>query len=339
MTLDQKSELVARAQKIINAEQLMDLNGVIDMLAEIEETNRMKNYFILVDRLDERWVDDTLRFRLIRALIESLKAFRKIRDLKIIVAMRSDVLERVVQETADLGFQREKYDNYFVRLKWSKEQLKELVGKRINQMFRKKYTAENIHFEDVFSYNVGQVQPFTYILDRTLMRPRDMITFINQALEKARGRYEVTANFIKAAEQDYSRIRKQALEDEWRSAFPSLPNLLTFLGNRKSSMPITDMMDEKLETLAYTIGVEDKAAFDPLYGPAMSLVDKRCGRLDFAREVASILYRVGAIGVKLRPDERVSFSHIDHPIVLPALIGEDCRIRIHPMLYSALNIR
>lgn len=96
LSVDKKSELVRRSKKIINAEQLAELHGVIDLLAK-EVSGDNGHYFILIDGLDERWVDTSLRFRMIRSLIESLKTFRKITNLKILVALRLDVLERVVQ--------------------------------------------------------------------------------------------------------------------------------------------------------------------------------------------------------------------------------------------------
>jgi hypothetical protein len=55
----------------------------------------MKQFHILIDKLDEHWVDVSIRFKLIRSLIESLKSFRRITNLKILVALRSDVLGAV----------------------------------------------------------------------------------------------------------------------------------------------------------------------------------------------------------------------------------------------------
>jgi hypothetical protein len=43
--------------------------------------------------------------------------------LKILVAIRSDVLERAVQETKHLTFQRQKLDDYFVHIKWNEAAL------------------------------------------------------------------------------------------------------------------------------------------------------------------------------------------------------------------------
>ncbi|UPK38207.1 hypothetical protein IVB18_13640 [Bradyrhizobium sp. 186] len=78
------------------------------------------------------------------------------------------------------------------------------------------------------------VDPFEYMVERTLMRPRDIIAFVNECLRPAQGKYEVPATIIKQAEIEFSRIRREALEQEWQSAFPSIKKLLDFLGTRRS---------------------------------------------------------------------------------------------------------
>ena len=109
-----------------------------------------------------------------------------------------------MQETKDLTFQREKLDDYFVHLKWTKPLLKELVDRRIQQLFRKQYTQDTITFDDIFKAKVGNMEPFDYLLERTLMRPGDVIAFVNECLNEAQGNYEVTATVIKKAEAQFS---------------------------------------------------------------------------------------------------------------------------------------
>jgi hypothetical protein len=90
------SALRFRVRKIISSDQLAELAGVIEMLSESEAGEDMKQFHILIDKLDEHWVDVSIRFKLIRSLIESLKSFRRITNL--LVALRSDVLERVTED-------------------------------------------------------------------------------------------------------------------------------------------------------------------------------------------------------------------------------------------------
>jgi hypothetical protein len=310
LSTDKKSEFVARVRKIIHADQLADLAGVIDMLAEIENGDKKpfleNTYYIMIDRLDENWVDISIRFKLVRALIETLKGFRRITDLKILVALRSDVLERVIQET------------------------------------RKQYTQATIYFADVLPYNVGHSDPFDYMVERTLMRPRDIIAFVNECLKAAQGTYEVTGATIRKAEIEFSRIRRDALEQEWQSAFPSIKRILDFIGSKqKSIISLVELCESKEsgDDLALAIYSEDKIAYDPLYQVAKDYYEQESrSSAQFLKEIVGLLYRVGAIGVKLRNGNRYLYSHIDEPLLSVAQITDDTRVRIHPMLWGSYRI-
>jgi hypothetical protein len=340
LSVDKKTEFVARVKKIINAEQLSELGAVIDLLSEVEDEETQKRYYILVDRLDENWVDVAVRFKLIRGLIESLKAFRKIRDLKILVAVRSDVLERVVQETKDLTFQREKLDDYFVHLKWTKLLLKELVDRRIERLFRKQYTQDAIAFDTIFRARVGNMEPFDYLLERTLMRPRDIIAFVNECLSEAQGNYEVTATMIKKAEAQFSTKRRASIEQEWQSAYPSIKRLISFLsGKRKTILTFEEFCPTKdMDEMALAIYSEGRVAFDPLFEMAEAHCDDGPSTV-FAKTILSILYRVGAIGVKIQTSAPYQYAHLHHPLLpIDQIPDTDVSVRIHPMLLGAFRI-
>ncbi|WP_210245113.1 hypothetical protein [Methylobacterium sp. WL9] len=344
LSTDKKSELISRARKVISADQLAELAGVIDILSDNDDGKSYyggRNYYILIDKLDEHWVDTSIRLRLIRALIESLKAFRRISNLKLIVCMRSDILERVLQETKNLSFQREKYEDYFLRIEWNKALLTDLINKIIRTLFRKQYSpSTNLEFTDVFAYNVGSVDPMDYMLDRTLMRPRDIIAFVNQCLKVSDGTYEISAAKIKQAEKEYSRIRRDALEQEWLSAFPTLKRLLDFVASaKKESFSIDKLVEDKsAEKCALEIAADPKIDFDPIHAAAIAYIEGGGEPMVFVKEALSILYRVGAIGVKLRTNERISYSHLDEPSIAPSVIPDAARVRIHPMLHSALAL-
>ncbi|ANW05381.1 hypothetical protein LMTR13_07875 [Bradyrhizobium icense] len=342
LSTDKKSEFVSRVRKIISSDQLAELAGVIEMLSESEGGEDMKHFYILIDKLDEHWVDVSLRFKLIRALIESLKSFRRITNLKILVALRSDVLERVVQETRDLTFQREKLDDYFVHIRWTKPLLRQLVNSRIQSLFRGQYADRVIEFQDVFPFNVGNVDAFDYIVDRTLMRPRDVIAFVNECIEVAQGSYEVTSTMIRRAESNFSRIRRDALEQEWQSAFPSIKRLLDFVGTRqKAIVTFEELCSQKeVDDIALAIYSEKKIDYDPLYELASTYYEKdNRSAEEMVKAIVGILYRVGAIGVKLKNGNRFMYSHLDDALLPAAQFTEDARVRIHPMLWGAFHLQ
>lgn len=94
-----------------------------------------------------------------------------------------------------------------------------MLQKRINYLFRKKYTKDNVCFDDIFCHEIKRKKSLAYILERTLLRPRDAIAFVNECLKEADGDSEVTPKHINTAELDYAVDRKQALIEEWKSAY------------------------------------------------------------------------------------------------------------------------
>ena len=342
LSSERKSELVARSRSIINADQLSELHGIIDILGENSADDPMQKFYILIDRLDESWVDSSIRFKLIRALIASLKTFSRIRNLKVLISLRADILERVVQETHDTTFQREKFEDYFVKLKWSKNDLRQLVEKRINFMFTRQYTGAKIGFDDLFTSKIGGKEPFDYILERTLMRPRDIIAFVNECIAASDGQYEISATHLRRAEAEFARKRRDALEQEWRSAFPTLGRALSFAaGKRRSSAPIRELCEDgALDDLALNICSSEKVDFDPVYDAAQEYCNApSASPTQLLKVVIPVLYRSGAVGVKLYTGDRFLYSHIDDPLISADLIDLDTRIRIHPMLHGAFRLQ
>lgn len=285
-------------------------------------------------------MDGTIRFKLIRSLIESLKQFRRIANLKIIVALRSDVLERVVQETGDIGFQREKFEDYFVRIKWSQSQLKDLISRRIDTMFKRQYSSSrSIKFEDIFQYHIDKKGAFEYIIEHTLMRPRDIISFVNECFLASEDKGSISNTTIRQAEREYSRKRRQALEYEWKSAFPSLSALIEFVARLKRvAFSFHEICARTtVDDLALTIASK-RIDYDPLFDISSRLVEGSTTRENLMKDVACVLYRVGAIGIRPDSRDKYYYSHIDHPIFDSATINSETMMRVHPMLHSSMGI-
>lgn len=344
---EKKIELISRVKKIINSEQLHDLHKVIDLLSENSDKSSQKKYFILIDKLDDNWIDVEIRFKMIRALIQSLSRFRKISNLKILIAMREDVYERVLQETKDISFQKEKYESYFVRLSWNKNDLKTLIDKRINSLFKRQYSSDNIHFDDLFKYNVGQSKPFDYLIDRTLLRPRDIISFVNECIRCSESETIVSANHIRKAEQIYSQGRLLSIEQEWNSVFPLLKEVLDFFCKlKKSSISLSNLVENErssIESLALSLGSKEEKNFhlDPIFQASYCFIKNAQdpnARYEYVKKLCSILYRVSMIGIKLDVGEKYSFAHIDLPVVDYNLISNNATIKIHKILWSAYKI-
>lgn len=335
---EKKSEIVARTRRIISSEQLAELHGVIEMLAA--QDDGQNTFYLTIDKLDERWVDDSVRFRMIKGLMESLRSFRKIKNLKILVALREDVIERVVQETADISFQREKFEDLMVRLRWSKYELKTLIDRRLNLLFKRQYNASQIGFSDIFPAQIGGKSSLDWVLERTLMRPRDAITFVNECIDASNNQATIPVTAMRKAEVEFARRRKDALVQEWKSSFPLLDELLVlFTSKRKSGVDLLELMD-RVDDFCTGIWGSKRIGFDPVWELCHAYADgKKKGSLDVLAELTAILYRTGAIGVKLRPQDRFLYAHIDQPLISANLLTADSKVRLHPMLQAAFNLQ
>ena len=107
LTEEIRTQIQQRGREIISSTQLAQVNQIIEVLRDFAFSDAQTKHYLLIDGLDDKWVDDSIKFKLVRALIESLKAFRRIRHLKVIAAVRTDVMERALQETKHVGLQRE----------------------------------------------------------------------------------------------------------------------------------------------------------------------------------------------------------------------------------------
>ena len=206
-----------------------------------------------------------------------------------------------------------------VKIRWTKSLLRQLVETRISTLFKRKYSGKEIGFSDVFPLKVGNIEPFDYMIEKTLYRPRDIIAFVNECLKVAQDHYEVTGHQIKRAEVEFSRIRRRALEQEWESAFPTLSHLLSFLATKgKESWVVKDLVeDSMLQMLTIDLSGETRFDRDPVAKSAKKYVDDLSAMRmhEFVQEMLASLYRVGAIGIKFNRSDRYKYSYFDEPIV------------------------
>jgi hypothetical protein len=336
LTKEEKKEIVNRFRKIVTTEQLSQLSNLITLLSDDED--KSGKYFILVDRLDEQWVDDKIRFRMIRALIEALRGFRKIRKLKIVVALRSDVLERVLQETKDAGFQREKHNDYAVELRWTPVLLMQMVTERLRLIASRKMSNSRITFAELFPRKVGAQTPQAYIVDRTLHRPRDFLAYVNLCLQAAEGRKDVSTSIIREVEREYSIGRYGALKDEWAATYPCMPIAMEYFAKFKQPVTLDSLSKaDELQDLVQEILLDENNKRDPFYAFAEAYLSSgENSEFNLVRRMVRILYRIGAVGVRRTLEDRIRYAHTVTATIEDGELGLESSVRFHPMFSPAL---
>jgi hypothetical protein len=336
LTEEQKREIVHRGQKVVNDVQLKELADVIRFLNEDVFTDDQKPYYVTIDKLDEDWVDDTLRFKLIRALIEAVKSFQKVQNVKIVVALRYDLLRRVFSATSDAGFQEEKYEPLILKIRWNRSQIEKLLDRRVTSLVRQQYTARPVKLIEIFPERLGKTFFLDYLFQRTAMRPRDAILFVNACLGLSEESSQVKVQSIYEAEREYSSSRLKALVYEWKHLYPSLEQCLVLVQKSSIEFKITSLdktaVDRVIETLA---AVQDQK--DPCYEAATVYMNSVSGsKHAVVAAIFHMLYDVGLVGLRFEGGSGSVWS-LDNLPPSPSQIKPNTKAQIHPMFYQALN--
>lgn len=338
LTEEQRKEIIQRGQKVVNEVQLKELADVIRLLNDDVFTDPQKPFYITIDKLDENWVDDELRYKLVRALIETVKAYQKIQNVKIVVALRHDLLRKVFAETSDAGFQEEKYEPLILRLRWNRNQIEDLLDRRINELVRQQYTARPVRLRELFPERVGRTQFLDYLFQRTALRPRDAILFVNSCIALSESASQVKTQSIYEAEREYSTSRKKALIYEWKSIYPSLEDCLpliekTFVQFKLTSLEKT-LIDQIIEKLA-----SEASESDACRNSAVTYMNSvSASKHAVVAAVFRMFFETGLVGLRFEGGETALWSQDNIP---PAAsqIKPNTRAQIHPMFYQALGTR
>ena len=338
LTEEQKEEVVNRAQEVVNNVQITELSRVIDLLDKVLLNDPQRKYFVVIDKLDEDWVEDRLRYQLIRALIETSLDFARIRNLKVIIAARNDLLDRVYRFTRDTGFQEEKYRTSTLQIHWTREQLVEILNSRIGVLVREQYTKEPVTHQELLPPKIGHQSGIDHILERTLMRPRDIIQFFNTCISHSDGRPTVSARALREAEGVYSRERLRALADEWYGLYPNLLHLTKLLKRRRETFAVLDvdlgdLTENYLELLVSGQGQNglDLQMMNMVFEGAMSITEYRAN-------VLLIFYKVGLVGLKVEAFSPISWNDAGAASVSNAEVTDATRVHIHKTFWRCLGI-
>jgi hypothetical protein len=265
----------------------------------------------------------------------------RVKNVKIIVALRTDLHYRVLKETDKAGFQEEKYRSLYLPIRWTREQLADLLDARVNFMFKRKYTTDGVTLKDILPNNqIQQRTSLEYILDRTFFRPREAIIYLNECIKRALGSSKISANVLTQTEVAYSQQRMKSLGDEWKREYPNLEVAAKFFEHRETQFRIEEIALHEAKSFALSI-LESPTQFkDPIYSACERYyLEDKLSTLDFMREIVAIFYHVGLCGVK--PDAHLGrqWSFLDEPELEGGQIKPDAQIDLHKTFWAALGVR
>lgn len=195
----------AEVTQLVYGEDIRPLN---DALSEYLTLSRKEDVWLLFDNLDKGWPVRAAKEEDILLLKCLLEATRKLErqfesrgvNFHGVVFIRNDIHQHLLLDPADRGKETP------VQLDWNDpEVFKEILRRRIMIS-----TGLDGSFEEIwplfFETHVRGEESFSYILARTLMRPRDVLQFVRMCIDAAinRGHDKVTEEDIRQAERAYS---------------------------------------------------------------------------------------------------------------------------------------
>lgn len=336
LSKEQKSQIRDRAQRIISQAQIQDLSKVIRLLDKVL-SDKQKNYYLIIDGLDEDWVEDVFRYRLIKALIVTVREISKVTNVKAIVALRRDVLERVIRITRESGFQEEKYQSLYLPLTWSPSQLKEILNKRISKLMLDKTGRASVSALNILPKKFKKKDIFSYLTSRA-ERPRDIIALFNECMAIASGKSKISEDDIARGEGNYSRLRLRALADEWFADYPNLIKYSAILSNKTKSFKISSVNNEEIYNLCLKFATDKNIVNDNLNMTAVDFINEKINAHNCLAGIIYVFYKIGLVGLKTTSHESESWVDVYGRGISLADIGSETSVVVHPAYHRALGI-
>lgn len=227
-----------KGEKTLQEALSNNISGLIEILERaVEDCCGLGcRVFICLDRVDEAW--DDVSFNVSRRVIAGLvsaadSVTSKCRgQIRPVVFLREDIFE--VLSLNDLNKLRE---DCGALLHWDHESLYRMILERVNFYARENAEAPVPEVDDLFDKREmrQRARPSTYLLRRTMMRPRDLISFLGRVIEsmkeaaadpfadlKPEPSATLSTDAIYDAEPGYSEWLINEIIDEWGVQNPAI---------------------------------------------------------------------------------------------------------------------
>ncbi len=330
------SEWVSRSQTAL----LSALPSLLNQILQDED----RTLYIAIDGLDESWVEDHIRYKLLRALIGNVRDYNHgVTNLKLLMVLRQDLWNTVFRETQEKGQQAEKTGSLALDVTWDKANLLKVMDLRIETLVKDQYTTATIGFSDIFPASLGGGREsnkstnsaIDYILERTWLRPRDAIEFVNLCIQNAEGKSVFNRTILQAAERQYSESRFQSLIDEWGEMYPGIREFIEFLRNRPWHFRLDSVPQQDWDNLALTcLCKEESGVLNEL---CSSFNESKISGPDYRKAVCELLYTIGAIGLKTESHLESHWYHVNNHSITKEEIPDNAEVYVHKALHRYLG--
>ncbi|GAA4739217.1 hypothetical protein GCM10023328_20210 [Modestobacter marinus] len=334
-------EQAERFQRIVNETQLPRLNKMITVLDE-DILDDPQNYtLIVIDDLDRDWADEQVANALIRCLFRAVIDLKRVRNLKILVGLRTNIFQ-ALDFGAKTGGQEEKFRSLTMQLRWTPADMEALLSARARAAAALHDLPSISGVKDLLpATNKTRGNALEYVLRRTLLRPRDAVAYFNECLALTGGKPRITWDMIHSAERPYSKNRLLALRDEWKPNYPGIERVFQAF----EATPVLldrDRCRQIFEDVALLTTDPSFAGSRWITSLTEPIWNARADDSweDMYSAIVALLFEVGFLGCGAGARGEVVFAQDDSSYLAIRSNLERCTIfSVHPAFRSALDIR
>lgn len=336
---ESRAQQVDRFQRIVNENQLARLNKMIDVLDDHILASAHDFRYVVIDDLDLEWADERIANDLIRCLFSTVYSLQHVKHLKILVALRTNIFQELDFGRKG-GGQEEKLRALVLNIRWTRVDLENLLDERVRVAAAEAGLAVSTIASLLPHANSTMGKPLDYLLDRTLLRPRDALAFVNEFLRVGVGKSKLPWSDIKTAETAYSAGRLQALRDEWKGTYPGIDRVtevfrrsLGRIAKSDFALLLDDIMVLPAEPAFQGMKwVTDASMAMMTSGPTSTWAERYSPLL-------SVLYRIGLIGMSrgssapiFHTDDRGLVDHVSN-------VERADFFYVHRMFHQGLDVQ
>jgi anti-anti-sigma factor len=287
-------------------------DALFDLIAQC---TRVVPVVVLLDRLDEEWDGSPRAHKLLVGLLMAVKEINDRfagppgkRQVRVLLFLRSDIYDALRYDDKDKHRSSEQH------LVWTADTLHELVTRRL---------PPGVTPDALFSVEQmpgTETPPFAYLVERTFLRPREVLQFLSECIQRAGpDSPRISVDDIAEAEAQFSRWKLDDLKQEYAKSLPALA-------------PLLDALHQQLDRFNSIGELEALLSKHPAF-------DTHPG----GQRPLEILFETSVIGIqapraggqRTGGDQEVPrYKCADPAAVLPA----DGTVFIHPALHTSLGI-
>ena len=297
---------------------------LIKKVVEASLTDINRFVILFFDNLDEGWTPKPLETSIIGGLARATSMFKDRQSRIHNYIFSRDNMFRAIA-SLDNDFTRN-IEGAVVRLKWDDSSLFNLVAERIKYSF--KIDAENNTkiWNRVAKNDLSNRDGFKLCTNKTLHRPRDILSLLNQAFILAikDSRNEIIYNDVELAAKEISLSRLHDLSSEYKDVFPSLDILIESLKNATFPCSYSNILEIFQETIEHS-------NFSPT-------VVRDFGIFSSAEDCFLALYSIGFIGIDMKNNGQIMFCHDGTSASLVDSMPSTAKVWPHPCYWEALSL-